>query len=156
MDADGQADFTVFFTTAEPKLRMALCGGFGSELGREAAAEALAWGWQHWSRLRDMANPIGYLYRVGQSSARREIRHRSTEPGAEEPVWDAVDFEPGLGQFLAELSEHQRVAVWMVHGLGYPHRDVADVLGCAPPTVATHVRRALEKLRADLEVINDV
>ena len=155
MDADGHAEFSSFFATAEPKLRVALCGGFGPEAGREAAAEALAWGWQHWSRLRDMANPIGYLYRVGQSSARREIKRRSAATGVEAPVWEATDFDPRLERFLAGLSEHQRVAVWMVHGLGFPHREVAEVLGCAPATVATHVRRALEKLRVDLEVIND-
>ena len=53
---------------------------------------------------------------------------------------------------MAALPEHQRVAVWMVHGLGYRHAEVGAVLGCATPTVATHVRRGLSRLRRQLEV----
>jgi hypothetical protein len=29
--------------------------------GRDAAADALAYGWEHWERIKDMKNPIGYL-----------------------------------------------------------------------------------------------
>ena len=39
----------------------------GPELGREAAAEALVYGWEQWDRISEMANPAGYLYRVGRS-----------------------------------------------------------------------------------------
>ena len=70
-------------------------------------------------------------------------------------AWEMPEIEPRLAQFLAGLSEHQRVAVWMVHGLGYPHGDVAELLGCSRPSIATHVRRALDKLRAELEVSSD-
>ena len=39
-------------------------------------AEALAFGWEHWNRVREMDNPCGYLYRVGRSraDAPRELR----------------------------------------------------------------------------------
>lgn len=156
MQTDAQRDFTVFFGTAERRLRLALCGAFGSEPGREAAAEALAWGWQHWPRLKGMDNPIGYLYRIGKNVALRELR-RGYATVIEIPplAWEMPEFEPSLARFLAELSEHQRVAVWMVHGLGYPHGDVAELLGCSRPSIATHVRRALDKLRTELEVSSD-
>lgn len=104
-----------------------------------------------------MENPIGYLYRVGRNEALKEVRLQSrhflesTAPGFEFP-----DYEPALASFLSELSEHQRVAVWMVHGLGYSHGEVAEVLECSKPSVATHVRRALAKLRSGLEVNADV
>jgi DNA-directed RNA polymerase specialized sigma24 family protein len=156
MDAHAQAEFTLFFGTAEPRLRLALCGAFGSEPGREAAAEALTWGWQHWSRLHRMDNPIGYLYRVGRNVALRDVRR--ARPAVSEMsrlAWEMPEFEPGLARFVAALSEHQRVAVWMVHGLEYSHRDVAELLGCSRASVATHVRRALTKLRLDLEVTSD-
>jgi RNA polymerase sigma factor (sigma-70 family) len=156
MDTHAQVEFTVFFATAEQRLRVALCGAFGSDSGREAAAEALAWGWQHWARLQAMDNPIGYLYRVGRSVALKD--HALAYPPATELprlAWEMPEFEPRLAQFLAGLSEHQRVAVWMVHGLGYRHGEVAELLGCSRPSVATHVRRALKKLRTDLEVSSD-
>lgn len=42
----------------------------------------------------------------------------------------------------------------MVHGLGFSHGEVADVLECSKPTVATHVRRGLRKLRHHLGAVD--
>jgi hypothetical protein len=53
------ASYTDFVREAEPRLRRALCVAFGRELGLEATAEALAWGWEHWDRMRKMHNPTG-------------------------------------------------------------------------------------------------
>ena len=156
MDDDPSATFASFFEQAEPRLRTALSGAFGAEVGRDAAADALAWAWQHRDRLHDLDNPIGYLYRVGRSCALRDVRRREvpsprsddgTDEGREDP-----DPELTLLAMVAELPEHQRVAVWMVHGLGYRHAEVGALLGCATPTVATHVRRGLSRLRQQLEV----
>jgi RNA polymerase sigma factor (sigma-70 family) len=157
MEDSASVAFASFFEDAEPKLRLALSGAFGIDLGRDAAAEALAWGWQNWERLTTMDNPVGYLYRVGRSRALRVVRRpevTGTRDRADENA--SPDIEPRLLEFLADLPERQRVAVWMVHGLGYSHGEVGAVLGCATPTVATHVRRALEKLRARLEVESGV
>lgn len=60
-------DFERFLATAEPRLRTALTAAYGPVNGRAAAVDALSWAWEHWSRLRDMANPVGYLFRVGQT-----------------------------------------------------------------------------------------
>lgn len=154
MDDDPSATFASFFEQAEPRLRTALSGAFGAEVGRDAAADALAWAWQHRERLDGLDNPIGYLYRVGRSRALRDVRRRE-EPcavdGIDGPREDP-DPELTLLALLAELPEHQRVAVWMVHGLGYRHAEVGALLGCATATVATHVRRGLSRLRRQLEV----
>jgi len=155
MDDDPSGAFASFFQGAEPRLRLALSSAFGADLGRDAAADALAWAWQHWARVEDMANPIGYLYRVGRSRALRDVRRREvpTVPrDSASELGEPPDADPALLRMLSELPEHQRVAVWMVHGLGYRHAEVADLLGCATPTVATHVRRGLARLREQLEV----
>ena len=155
MGDDPSASFASFFELAEPRLRLALSAAFGAERGREAAADALAWAWQHRERLEELDNPIGYLYRVGRSCALRDIRRREVpngSDGAEEEGREDPDPELGLLALVAALPEHQRVAVWMVHGLGYRHAEVGAVLGCATPTVATHVRRGLSRLRRQLEV----
>ena len=39
---------------------MAACGG---EIGRDAAAEALVYGWDNWDRIGRMENPSGYCSR---------------------------------------------------------------------------------------------
>ena len=49
---DGRS-FEAFVVEAEPKLRRALVAIHGFEEGRDAAAEALAYAWEHWERLRD-------------------------------------------------------------------------------------------------------
>ena len=46
----------------------------GIETGPDVAADAFAWAWEYWDEVRAMANPVGYLYRVGQSAARRHRR----------------------------------------------------------------------------------
>ena len=156
MDDDPSATFASFFEQAEPRLRSALSGAFGAELGRDAAADALAWAWQHRERLDELDNPMGYLYRVGRSQALRAVRHREVPRPSDGDGMDEAREDPDpeltLLALLAELPEHQRVAVWMVHGLGYRHAEVGGLLGCATATVATHVRRGLSRLRRQLEV----
>lgn len=66
--------FTDLVRDIEPALRRGLTAGVGSQVGRDATAEALTYGWQHWDRIKDMTNPTGYLFRVGQNKARRLTR----------------------------------------------------------------------------------
>ncbi len=68
--------FDEFFRDVEPRLREALSTSLGSDAGREAAAEALAYTWEHWARVREMRNPAGYLYVLGRDRGRRMIRRR--------------------------------------------------------------------------------
>jgi DNA-directed RNA polymerase specialized sigma24 family protein len=140
--------FEAFFAEAEPRLRRALVARYGTDRGREAAADALAWGFEHWDRLRAMDNPSGYLYRVGCSKARRR-RSRvlfETDAPAE------LRIEPGLPAALARLSAGQRTAVVLVKGYGWELHEVAELTGTSISTVNTHVRRGLDKLRAELGV----
>jgi DNA-directed RNA polymerase specialized sigma24 family protein len=148
MHEGDEIDFRTFVGVTEPRLHRALAAALGWERGREATAEALAYAWQHWARIRAMANPAGYLYRVGQSSVRRRKEPVVFErPDAADPV-----IEPGLARLLAELPERQRLAVVLVHGFGWTAGEVAELAGLTPSTVHTHLDRGLAKLRAALEV----
>jgi RNA polymerase sigma factor (sigma-70 family) len=152
--------FAGFVATCEPGLRRALVAAFGPEIGRDAAAEALAWAWQHWDDVRGMANPGGYLFRMGRNAARRRLRREARgreleaaqggSGGATEPAG-----EPGLTAALAALSERQRTAVLLVHGDGYTLVAAATVMGCSPSTVRNHLSRGLSRLRAALGVVTD-
>ncbi len=138
--------FETFVVEAEPRLRRALVAAYGLERGREAAAEALAYGWEHWDRVRTLRNPIGYLYRVGQSRSRGRKQRLILERSSADDPW----VEPGLAAALGALTERQRLAVVLVHGFGWTHAEVAAVTGIAPTTVQNHVDRGLEHLRAAL------
>jgi RNA polymerase sigma factor (sigma-70 family) len=154
--------FDDFVASTEPRLRRALVAAYGADDGREAAADALAWAWQHWDRLSAMDNPAGYLWRVGQTSVRTATRrhHRELSAVVEvelQPLEGHREprVEPALDGALAALSPQQRAAVVLVHGYGYSLSEAAGVLACSVSTVRNHVRRALRRLHAALEVSDD-
>ena len=72
--------FERFVAVEGERLRRALVVSYGVDVGSDASAEALAWAWEHWDRVSDMANPVGYLFRVGQSATRRQRRWRWRRP----------------------------------------------------------------------------
>lgn len=141
-------EFADFFAAVEPRLRRALVAAYGPERGREAASEALAWAWEHRDRLRELTNPVRYLYRVGQSRARprrRRILHFRADYS---DPW----VEPKLARALADMPERQRVAVVLAHGYGWTHAEIAALLGVKATTVQNHIERGLNHLRQALEV----
>ena len=139
--------FAEFVTAHERKLRHALISLLGGQLGHDATAEALEYGWEHWDRVRAMENPVGYLYKVGRSCGRREIKRR------DRPVFDPVDMgripevEPKLPAALAQLSERQRMVVVLVHGYGWTPTEVSKFLGLSRSSVRNHLARGLASLR---------
>ena len=52
-------DFERFAADAKPRLQRALLGVVGVDAVDDAVAEALAYGFEHWARVREMANPVG-------------------------------------------------------------------------------------------------
>ena len=149
-DLTPSESFTSFVEEVEPRLKRALCVGFGIESGVEAIADALAYGWEHWDRIRDMDNPAGYLYQVGRSRTRARRTPRPTFPAlpAEASPW----VEPGLPAALARLSESQRQAVWLVHGFEWTLDETASLLDVSVSTVRKHLERGEKKLRTALGV----
>ena len=143
--------FTEFVSNVEGRLRHALTAAFGSERGREAVAEALAYGWEHWDHLRSMDNPAGYLYLVALNHARK-VRTRRRVFLPEAPLEKVPWVEPGLPDALARLSEQQRVVVYLVFGHEWSTSEVATLLGVSKATVQKHVERGMGKLRRRLGV----
>ncbi|MDY7101032.1 MAG: sigma factor-like helix-turn-helix DNA-binding protein [Actinomycetota bacterium] len=142
--------FETFATRAGPRLRAGLVAAYGPEVGADAAAEALAYGWEHWARLSAMANPAGYLYRVGQTAARRSRRPQGYLPAP--ASGELPEVEPGLVPALEDLTEMQRTCVLLVHAFGWSQTEAAELLDVEHSTVRTHLARGLEKLQAALEV----
>jgi DNA-directed RNA polymerase specialized sigma24 family protein len=147
VDRSESDDFEEFAREAHPRLVRAFVAGRGDD-APEAAAEALAYAWEHWADLRRMENPMGYLYRVGQSRTRTR---RSRQLPAPEAI-GLPDFEPRLIPALLELVDSQRTAVWLVHGCGWQYAEVAAAMNTSASMVGNNVRRALAHLRRALEV----
>ncbi len=142
--------FSEFFAEVEPRLRHSLVAALGSEDGRDAAAEALAYGWEHWGRVREMENPAGYLYRVGRSHGGRSRRRPTSLPPVRQESMPWV--EAGLPSALEALSERQRLAVVLVHALGWTQTEVAELIGVSQGAVRIHLERGLVRLRSKLGV----
>lgn len=138
--------FTAFFIEHESRLRRALVAAYGGERGREAAAEALAFAWEHWDLVAKMDKPLAYLFRVGQSRTRKR-RAPVIFAYAEN---DSEAFEPGLAPAVKALSVNQRTAVVLVCGFGWTLREVAELIGTKIPTVQRHLDRGLANLRSAL------
>ena len=141
--------FESFADEVGPRLRHALVATYGIDVGVDAAADALAYGFEHWERVGSMSNPVGYLYRVGQTSAQRLLRRPVRLPHVD-PV-QLPEVMPELAPALEELSEQQRVVVVLVGGLQWRQREVAELLELSESTVRTHLQRGLAHLREVLE-----
>ena len=144
--------FDAFVRDEGLRLRRALIARYGVESGTEAAADALRYAWEHWDRISAMANPVGYLYRVGQSASRRERRWRRevSFPSRDASYVDSsVDGE--LFDVLARLTTPQRESVLLVHAYGWSYEQVAEVLGIRVTAVRNHVHRGTAKLRRLLD-----
>jgi RNA polymerase sigma-70 factor (ECF subfamily) len=136
------------------RLRQVLVARYGFDLGIEAWHDAMAYACEHADELAGMANPDGYLFRVGQSSVRRQQRWRRRVVLPPVPPDRLPDVEPGLPAALATLSTQQRLAVLLVHAHGWTHEEAATALAIDVSTLRNHLRRGLLKLRTSLGVDN--
>ena len=143
--------FTEWATEAEPKIRQSLTAAFGVQVGKDAAADALAIAWERWARVSVMDNPIGYVYGIGRNKARR-MKTRRQPMFVEVPAQLLPQVEPGLPSAVADLPEQQRITVTLLHGYGWTMSEVAELLGTKKSTVQNHAERGLTKLRNALGV----
>ncbi len=151
--ASSVAAFEAFVGAHERPLRQALTATLGVDRGREAAADAFAYAWEHWERVAGMANPAGYLFVVGRDRHRRRFRIRHAtivfDRGPDHPdPW----CEPALATQLARLSDRERSAVLLVNGFDWSLAEVAELLGASKSTVQSRVERGMAKLRAGMGV----
>src|SRR3954453_8948571 len=99
--------FGDFVAAAEKRLRRALVGHLAPSSVPDAVAEALAYAWEHWDRMKQFENATGYLFRVAQSRSRE--RRTGLLPGPDPSRLPNV--EPGLGPALRSLPAQQKSVV---------------------------------------------
>ncbi len=156
-----ESEFAEFVERVGARVERALVAMYGVEIGVDAAADAMAVAWERWAEISAMANPAGYLFRVGQSRTRRNVRwarSRASFPASyRTPAAERADDGSLLDVYsaLARLRPEQRVAVVMVRSYGFSYRETADVLGTSEAAVSAHLRRGMARLRLILEVDRD-
>ena len=159
VDASAEgSDYESFFRHQYPLLvrMLYLMTGDRSE-AEEMAQETLARAYERWERVKTMASPGGYVCRVALNLNRRRLRRlrlaarvalRGTRPGGE----PSPEVKTEVGLALASLPRGQREALLLVEWAGMDSREAGRVLGIAPASVRSRVRRAREAMRERLEV----
>jgi DNA-directed RNA polymerase specialized sigma24 family protein len=97
-----------------------------------------------------MTNPLGYLFRVGQTSARKQFRWSRSFALPEPEPSRLPDVEPGLARALMKLDHEQRVMVMLVHGHDWSYAEVAAVFDVTVTKVRNELFSAMQKLRKQL------
>jgi len=155
-------DFENWYADLHPHLFasvLVLCGN--RDIAQDATDEALARALQHWPRVRAMASPEGWVYRVAVNVMRRSARRRAFEsrllrrlrtddvtPAPSGEVWDLV----------RALPVRQRTAVVLRYVADLGEREIAQVMGVTRGTVASTLsdaRRSLAVVLTESEIVEE-
>jgi RNA polymerase sigma factor (sigma-70 family) len=158
----GRSDFGAWYQEEHPRVLAALTVASGrADVAREATDEAFVRAYERWERVRRMASPGGWLYRVALNDLRRRCRRQAIErelmrrrrPGDEAASAPAA-LDPQVWDAVRALPLRQRTAVALRYVLDLPEADVARLMGVtrgAASATLTTARRRLEGLLAEGE-----
>jgi RNA polymerase sigma factor (sigma-70 family) len=155
-------DFASFFASESLRLGRALylLTGDASE-AEDLAQEALVRVCERWERVRAMASPTGYLFRVALNLHRSRVRLLITR--ARKAVTPAPSIDPAilaevndeLGRALASLPIRLREAVVLIEWMGLDTEEAALILGIEAVSVRVRLSRARASLREHLRGDDD-
>ena len=125
----------------------------------DAVQETLVKAWKAWDTLRDREKPSAWLTRVCVNHCiskrrgllsrgwmwRKELSENTEAPGGLMKA-ELVDFD----RVYKRLSVQQRTALTLNYRHGYSVDECADLMGCRPGTVRSHLGRALANLRKEM------
>jgi len=119
------------------------------EVASDAVAEAFA---QALRRGDAIHSPERWLWRTIFRVAAGELKRRGRQgPERMDDTYEMDDLARDLVVALANLSRRQRAAVVLHHLVGYPAKEIAEILGSTTPAVHVQLSRARKRLRELLE-----
>jgi len=115
----------------------------------DVAAEALARTYERWAKVRALPYLDAWVLRVASNLAIDMVRRRRPPLREPQPLWieERIAVHLSLVKALESLSRRQRDVVVLRYIGDLSEEDVSSVLGLAPGSVKTHLRRGLERLR---------
>ena len=154
-EADEFASFVAAHQTSLLRFGVVLCGD--RYLAEELVADVLVKAYEHWSDVVAADYPNAYVRRMLANhfvSWKRKWGRLQPRPDTYLDV--AVPDRTGehaerdsLEASLRRLPRQQRAVLVLHFYEGMPADAIADVLGCRPGTVRSHLSRGLEALRID-------
>lgn len=154
-----------FCSDAYPRLVAALAHHVGDRwLAEELAQEALIRACDHRTRVRQLASPLGWTFRVGANLGSSYFRRRAAErrAGRRHGAGQVVHHDPDGADRLtvrgarARLTARQREAVILRFYLGLTAEEMAAATGSTAGAVRALTHRAVRLLRQELGVTADV
>ena len=129
-----------------------------ADAAADAADEAMVRCLLHWERVRHMASPAGWTYRVALNELRRVGRRRALEQRLlrrlPPPRTVTEQDHEDLAGLLAGLSVRQRTAVALRYGADLPEAEIAALMGVTRGTVASTLADARRALAARLSSLD--
>ena len=126
----------------------------------ELAQEAFVRVWERWDRVREMEDPVGYLYRTAMNRYRSGLRRRvvaarhAPTPGSTNP-YDAADARTTLDGALAALTPRQRAALVLTDLMGYSSEEAGRILGVKAVTARVLASQAQAAMRRTIGAIDE-
>ena len=126
----------------------------------DAVQETLLKAWRSWAAISDSDHLARWLTRVCVNhctSIRRRLRARGGSPLElfETAGWSRGQSSAAeiidVDRAYRRLSIRQRAAITLNYWYGYTAEESADLMGCRPGTVRTHVARGLASMRKELD-----
>jgi RNA polymerase sigma-70 factor (ECF subfamily) len=111
---------------------------------------------ERWDRVRDLDDPVGYLYRTAMNlfrSRRRRVvvaLRRAVRPQPPADELAEVEEREAVARALAPLTPRQRAAVVLVDVLELTSEEAADVLGIKASTVRVLAARGRAVLKREM------
>ena len=119
-------------------------------VAEEAAQEAFTRALERWPKVQAMRSPDGWVYTVALNAARRSLKQRGIrhlDAEAEHRLSEGpIERDPDLVRALGQLGERARLAVCLRYIGDLKERDVAEIMGLRPGTVARTLHEARLKL----------
>jgi RNA polymerase sigma factor (sigma-70 family) len=119
------------------------------EVASDAVAEAFTQALRRGEALR---SPERWLWRTIFRIAAGELKERGRRVAERvEGVYEMDELARDLVTALAQLPEKQRAAVVLHHAIGYPAKEIAEIIGSTTAGVHVLLSRARRRLRELLE-----
>lgn len=160
-DPGGPPTFEALFDAENRRLHSALCVLTGdTHEAEELAQDAFVRVWEHWDRVRVMADPTGYLYRTAMNGYRSRYRRALLAVRAQFTLREAadrlavIDDRDAVVRRLGRLTRNQRAAVVLLDLLEFTSDEAASILRSTPGAVRTQASRgraALRQTEGDLD-----
>ncbi|MGH2711567.1 MAG: sigma-70 family RNA polymerase sigma factor [Actinomycetota bacterium] len=125
------------------------------DLAQDAMARVL----ERWDQVRELDDPVGYVFRVALNRRRSLLRRLAVairrtpapEPSSATEPTSAVDDRDTIRRALRQLPGTQREALVLCDWLGMTDAEAGRVLNASPGAVRTRLYRARVGMRIELE-----